>query len=40
MSNILNIDSEYGYILNKDILKKYIDEIPKLKDYIKKLNII
>lgn len=40
MSNILDIDSEYGYILNKNILKKYIDEIPKLEDYIKKIYII
>lgn len=40
MSNILYIDSKYGYILNKNKIKKYIDEIPKLEDYIKKLNII
>lgn len=37
---ILYIDSDYGYILNKNTIKAYVDEIPKLEEYIKKLYII
>lgn len=40
MSYILDIDSNYGYVLNKNMMKKYIDDIPKLEEYIKKLRII
>ena len=38
--NILYIDSKYGYILDKNMIKEYIDEIPKLEEYIKKIYII
>ena len=39
---ILYIDSNdgYGYVLNKNMIKEYVDEIPKLEEYIKKLYII
>lgn len=40
-SHILYIeDSDYGYVLNKNMIKEYVDEIPKLEEYIKKLYII
>ena len=38
--HILHIDSDYGYVLNKNMIKEYVDEIPKLEEYIKKLYII
>lgn len=38
--SILYIDSDYGYVLNKNMIKEYVDEIPKLEEYIKKLYII
>lgn len=37
---ILYIDSDYGYVLSKNTIKEYVDEIPKLEEYIKKLYII
>lgn len=39
-THILYIDSDYGYILSKNMMKKYIDDIPKLEEYIKKIYII
>ena len=33
-------DSDYGYVLNKNMIKEYVDEIPKLEQYIKKLYFI
>ena len=39
---IIYIDSNdgYEYVLNKNMIKEYVDEIPKLEEYIKKLYII
>lgn len=37
---ILYTDSEYGYILDKNTIKEYVDDIPKLEEYIKKFYII
>lgn len=39
-AHILYIDSDYGYTLSKNMIKEYVDEIPKLEEYIKKIYII
>lgn len=39
-ARILYIDSDFGYILDKNTIKEYVDEIPKLEEYIKKIYII